>query len=246
MDQFTYEYYEELLKALIDNDYQFIFFNDFEEINEKDKKIILLRHDVDFDPFKAKNICKIEKKYNVQSTYFFMLNSKFYNIHNIEIYNILKEIIEEKNHVGIHFDEASYTYSNSDELTNFIKKEIGFFEELLNQKIKIISFHRPTDNVLLNKIKIPIFHTYQEIYAKKTKYLSDSKKMMKEGDFIDIINSGKYDKIQILIHPFWWNNKRTDPQSDYNEYVKMKTYELKKEISNNSKIYRFDGDCNDK
>ena len=75
------------------------------------------------------------------------------------------------------------------------------------------------------------------------KYLSDSKKLMHEGDFIDIINSGKYPKIQLLIHPFWWNDTYTETKQDYESYIKFKDCEIKKAISDNSKIFDFNGEC---
>lgn len=239
MEAFTYNYYEKMIETFKENNYKFIFFDKLDLLKRKDGKFVMLRHDIDFNPLKIKQIYEIEKKHEVNSTYFFLLNSNFYNIHNMESYNFIKNLIKDGNHIGIHFDETSYKYSNIVELNNFIKKEIKLFEELFKQKIKIISFHRPTENVLLNKIEIPIAHTYQEIFAKKTKYLSDSKKQMPEGDFIEIINSGKYKKIQLLIHPFWWNETYTDAKQDYLNYINLKDYVLRKEISNNSKIYTF-------
>jgi peptidoglycan/xylan/chitin deacetylase (PgdA/CDA1 family) len=239
MDKFTIKYYEKMLESFKQNNYKFIFFDDIKSIKNPNKKIVLLRHDIDFNPYKVKEICEIEKKHNVKSTYFFLLNSKFYNLHNIQIYNIIKQIVNEGNEIGVHFDESSYTYSNNKEISRFITKEIKFFEGLFRKKIKIISFHRPTNNVLLNKINIPIAHTYQEIYAKQIKYLSDSKKQMPEGDFIEIINSGKYKKIQLLIHPFWWNETYTDTKEDYEKYIKFKNREIRKAISDNSKIFNY-------
>ena len=240
MEKFTYEYYEEFIKTLKNNNYEFVFFNDTDKIKNEDTKIVILRHDIDFDVKKAKKISEIEKKHNVKSTFFFLLNSKFYNIHNSEIYQMIKEITDEGNKIGIHFDEASYKYSTSKELTEFIIKEIGFFEKLFKQKVNIISFHRPTSNILLNKIKIPIAHTYQELYAKQIKYLSDSKKQLREGDLIEIIKNEKYKKLQILLHPFWWGDTNTTAQNDYDQYIKYKENELKKEITSNSGIYQHE------
>ena len=55
---------------------------------------------------------------------------------------------------------------------------------------------------------------------------------MIEGDFIDIIKSEKFRKIQLLIHPIWWNNEKTDSMEDYNCFIAKKTLQLKKEIAN--------------
>jgi len=237
METFTYKYYEEMLRTLKSRDYRFCFFNDF-EIKDK-QNIILLRHDIDFDPEKAVDIAKIEKKNNVKSTYFFMLNSNFYNIHNSKVYNIIKGLILDGNRIGIHFNQSGYDVIDDNDMRSFINKEIHYFEKLFGINVNIISFHRPTENILANKLKIPITHTYENQFAKEFKYFSDSAKIMMEGDFIDIIKSGKFRKIQLLIHPIWWNNEKTDSMDDYNCFIAKKTLQLKKEIANNSRIYRL-------
>ena len=241
MQPFTYEYYKKLLRTCLDQGYTFSYFNDDKKINDVNQKIVILRHDVDFDPDKALEMSAIEQQMNIPSTYFFLLNSKFYNIHNTHVYHTIQNIQSNGHRLGIHFDEASYEESNTD-LSQFIQKEIYFFQELFKQPIAVISFHRPTSNVLLNKINIPIAHTYSERYAQHMKYLSDSMKQFKEGDLIDIITSGKYQKIQLLIHPFWWNETVTTSTEDYNNYVTFKNKELQKEIANNSKIYVYEED----
>ncbi|MFW6195838.1 MAG: hypothetical protein ACOC5D_00755 [Thermoplasmatota archaeon] len=241
MKRFTFQYYEKLLETLKQNGYKFIFFEDLDKIQKQEEKIVLLRHDIDFDVHQAKKICEIEKEYDVKSTYFFLLNSKFYNIHNSETYEIINQIIDEGNELGIHFDEKSYEYSSNSDLNNFIRKEMNFFEQLFDKEINIVSFHRPTSNVLLNKIDLPVPHTYEDKYAGEVKYLSDSKRQFREGDLIDIIDSNKYNKLQLLIHPIWWNQEKISSQEIYDEFVKRKVIELKNEISDNSSIYQFEG-----
>ena len=235
METFTYKYYEEMLRTLKSGDYRFCFFDD-SEIKDN-QNIILLRHDIDFDPEKAVDIAKIEKKNNVKSTYFFMLNSGFYNIHNSKVYNVIKDLISDGNRIGIHFDESGNDGKEDNDISSFFDKEIHFFEKLFGINVNIISFHRPTENILSNKLKIPIAHTYENQFSKELKYFSDSAKIMMEGDFIDIIKSGKFKKIQLLIHPIWWNNEKTDSTEDYNCFIAKKTLQLKKEIANNSRIY---------
>ena len=62
---------------------------------------------------------------------------------------------------------------------------------------------------------------------------------MPEGDFLKIINSSSFSKIQLLIHPIWWNNKYCSPEEDYMRFIKKKNIELKLEISDNSNIYNI-------
>ena len=187
MKPFTFDYYRILLESFLKNGYEFVFFDEINKIKDSKKKIVLLRHDIDFDPSKALELSTIENFYGIHSTYFFMLNSNFYNIHNIKTLDVINKLIENGNKIGVHFDEASYKENvRSKSLVNFIKKEIEYFEEMLKTEVKIISFHRPASNILLNEIKIPIKHTYEKFYTKDVKYLSDSRKEMPEGDIIKL------------------------------------------------------------
>ena len=63
-------------------------------------------------------------------------------------------------------------------------------------------------------------------------------KNMPEGDLIEIVSTKNYRNIQLLIHPFWWNDTITKPQLDYENFIKSKLQSIKNEISNNSKIYK--------
>ena len=240
MKPFTIDYYKILLQSFLDNGYEFIFFDEIDKIKNAESKIVLLRHDIDFDPSKALELSSIENHFGINSTYFFMLNSNFYNIHNIKTLDTINELINNGHRIGVHFDEASYKESvKSKSLSKFIIKEINFFEELLKTKTKIISFHRPASNILLNEINIPIKHTYEEFYTKDIKYLSDSRKEMPEGDFIEMINGSSFNKIQLLIHPIWWNKKYCSPEKDYMRFIKKKNIEIRLEISDNSNIYDY-------
>jgi len=240
MKPFTFDYYKVLLESFIENKYEFIFFDEINKIKDPKRKIVLLRHDIDFDPTKALELSMIENIYGIHSTFFFMLNSNFYNIHNIKILDAINKIIENGHKIGVHFDEASYKESiGSKSLVKFIRKEINYFEELLKIKIKIISFHRPASSILLNEINIPIKHTYEKFYTKDIKYLSDSRKEMPEGDIIKLINNSAHSKIQLLIHPIWWNETYSSPTKDYMRFIEKKNMELKSEISDNSNIYNY-------
>ena len=62
---------------------------------------------------------------------------------------------------------------------------------------------------------------------------------MPEGDIIKLIKKSNFKKIQLLIHPIWWNKKYNLPKEDYLKFIDKKNIELKSEISDNSNIYNF-------
>ena len=90
MKPFTFDYYKILLRSFLNNGYEFVFFDEIDKIKNPESKIVLLRHDIDFDPSKSLELSSLENDLGINSTYFFMLNSNFYNIHNKE-QNIHKE-----------------------------------------------------------------------------------------------------------------------------------------------------------
>ena len=239
-NRFTFDYYKKLMTSIIENDYKFIFFNEIKNYNEL--KYVILRHDIDFDIVKALKFANLEYELGIKSTYFFLLNSEFYNINNIKNTIIINKIIEMGHRVSIHFDVANYPSISNDQLLHHISKEISFFKDLFNININIISFHRPDENVLMEKITLNINHTYMPKYSRSIKYLSDSKKKMPEGDLIEIMQSNKYKQMQLLIHPIWWNEHYSKPQFDYESYLNKKLKSLKHEIVLNSKIYKRSND----
>ncbi len=236
-DLFTLKYYEDLLETLKEENYEFCFFADKEKVEDVNLKTVILRHDIDFDVIKAKDMVDVEIKCQVKSVYFFLLTSPFYNIYEPETRDMIQYIIDNGFDVGIHFDESIYEYENTEELNELIKKEIEIFERTFNIKTTIVSFHRPIKEIHQYKIKIDYLHTYDEQFIKKMKYASDSKKIAHEGDYINLVKNGGYNKLQLLFHPIWWNETLTDTEDDFKDYITRQDKNLRKKISENCSIY---------
>ena len=100
--------YEKMLKDAIDNKYQFYTIEDFNKLIVQKAlddtiKYAIIRHDIDTDPLTAFEFFKIEKKYNIKSTYYFRLST------------IDKKIIAEISNFG---SEVSYHY---EEIASYAK-----------------------------------------------------------------------------------------------------------------------------
>ena len=71
-------------------------------------------------------MAKIEHKFGVKATYFFMLRSPFYNIFTRANNEAVKEIIKLGHNIGLHYDEG---YAAKDErLQELIDEEIKMLE----------------------------------------------------------------------------------------------------------------------
>lgn len=200
--KFTYEEYENLILKLKKENYEF---SNYENYNLKEK-VVILRHDVDTSLEKALEIARLEKKLEVSSYYFVLLSTDFYNINSERSLNILKEIIKLGGKIGLHFDEKKYKLKTEKEYINMVKYECEILSLILNQKVNVVSMHRPSKEFLEMNLQIPnIINSYQKIFFNEFKYVSDSRMFWREN-IEEIINSNVYNQLHILTHPFWYSN----------------------------------------
>ena len=94
---------------------------------KKKKKFTLWRHDIDLSVHRAYSLAKIEKNFCIKATYFFLLGSKFYNIFEKDIKDLILKIISLGHRIGLHFDPNQYNINSKKKLnkkliTNLSKK----------------------------------------------------------------------------------------------------------------------------
>lgn len=192
---FDCKFYRMLLDKFKEYGFSFNYFDNF-----KDKSCIL-RHDIDVSPKLALEMAKLEHKLGVNSTFFFMVRSPFYNLFSRANDNIVRQIIDMGHCIGLHYDEGYYSKNIS--LQELVDSEILMLEKNFDTRINVVSFHQPSKKIIDNSIGIKQINTYDKSYFRDIKYVSDSNMIFKD-DIIDIITSGVYPKIQVLIHPIWW------------------------------------------
>lgn len=200
-----FSHYKESLEKAINLDYHFLKLNEYSEI-ENHEKIIILRHDIDLSLENALKMAKIENGLGIQSTYFIRVSAKYNPMYypNIEL---IKSILMLNHEVGLHYslDIPKLTSVNN---LDYLLREKRILEEIIQQKISGICLHDPNQ---INKIDIDLqkyqieYDAYSDIFIKKLKYISDSRASWREGCMCK--NIGKYPKLYILTHPFWWYEK---------------------------------------
>ena len=125
------------------------------------------------------------------------------------------------------FDETKYTFISDNEYINNVEKEVEIMSKILDIEISSVSMHRPSKYTLESDLKFQnVVNTYSKFFFKEFKYISDSRMNWRENP-INTIKSNKYDKIQILIHPFWYN------------WEQKNTKDILKDFINKSKCHRF-------
>lgn len=206
---FTYDAYEDLILSLKEYGYQFVSYHNYEHL----KRCIIMRHDIDYSIEKAVELAKLEEKVGIQSTYFALVSTPFYNVLSSEVKEQLDCIVSLGHEIGLHFDEVNYNevyYQNIGGVPNAIQKEIRLMESALNRDIKAVSMHRPSKETLQANYDLgEIVNSYGKEFFDEFKYVSDSRRRWRE-DVYEIIKSGKYDRLHILTHAFWYNETEKD------------------------------------
>lgn len=215
--EFTYTGYKRLITKMMEAGYMFCSYCDW-----KDKeRCTILRHDVDYDLFKSLQLAQIEFTLGVKSTYFVLVTSNFYNPFSKESYDCLRQIIDLGHNIGLHFDEVRYpdAIGEMDQISELIQKEADILGQAVGRDIDVVSMHRPSNKLINSNLEIPgIVNSYNEIFFKKFKYLSDSRRRWREP-IDEIIEGAKYDRIHLLTHAFWYNDEECDLSNSLSEFI---------------------------
>lgn len=101
-DDFTLlDNYRRLIRLAEEKRFQFILHKD-EFVSER--KDIIWRHNVEFEPDIALKMAQIEHEEGVVATYFFQLHSPYYNLFDEHYSKVFHQIYEQGHHSGLHFD----------------------------------------------------------------------------------------------------------------------------------------------
>ena len=191
--------YQTLIANFLESGYKTDFFNT--SVNQS--RVLIIRHDIDFDIDYAHQLSLQEDELGIQSSYFFLLHSKAYNLFEKSNLDKVKSIISRGHKASIHFDPTLY-----EDIEAGFAAEKQLFETILKVKIEFISIHRPSDYFINNPNTIcGVEHTYSPVFFEKIKYFADSQGQFRYGHPLDSAEFKNKKSIQLLIHPIWWVTK---------------------------------------
>lgn len=221
---FTYTAYEEMLALLKKNNYKICNYKNYQQY----KRCVILRHDVDFSLEAALRFAKLEYKNGVQSTYFILLSTSFYNIFDKNSNKIIHDINSMGHDIGLHFDESRYPIENSEHLKYYVKKEISIISNGLDMETRSVSMHRPSKWVLESDVRFDkVINAYNKEFFNDFKYLSDSRMFWRE-DVHQVIKSNSHVRLHILTHPIWYGNEEGNMPDKLRKFIRVqkdKTYD---------------------
>ena len=174
---FRWDQYTELLGKLSQDKFIVLPLNEMRKTFNDSKVIVGLRHDVDFNPFKALEMAKIEKSYGIRTTYFFLATAEYYGninksvmVRSTGIEYLFKEIYNTGAEIGIHNDLLTVLILNNIDPYLFNKEELKFYKSL-----KIPIYGTAAHGSPLAKKTVPNYEVFTD-FAKSDSVLYQGKK----------------------------------------------------------------------
>ena len=224
--EFSFKKYEKIARNIVDSNYVPIIVRNYIKNRNHliDKKLIIMRHDVDLKPERALMMAEIEHDLGIKSTYYFRTIKKVLDD------EIILEIKKLGHEIGYHYECLDIAKGNFDIAIQLFKEDLEKFRKICN--IETICMHGNSwtkwDNRSLwerydFKDYGIIGEAYLSIDFENMAYISDSsrswKKKYKIKDIhqnmnlveikdsehlVEVIKGGYYKKIYLLIHPDQW------------------------------------------
>jgi hypothetical protein len=220
--------FEQLISDILKHGYQFI--TKPSELVTGNSKIYL-RHDIDVCLIRAYKILEIEKQIGIESTFFFMVNSPFYNLSEFNNLSLTKLFIDQRAKIGLHAN--IFDIEKFEEEVELQRKILNmYFETNINQ----LSFHHPNEETMeLNLIHLGLENMYHFCKKSGIEYFSDSNMNL---NFIDL-NQALRDKknIQLLLHPVWWIESLKDPGDLWEILLGEASAKLRRNIKHTERTY---------
>lgn len=231
--EFTYAAYKNMISLLKEHGYTFCNYLNYREYD----KSVIIRHDVDRDPEKALAFSEMEREAGIATTYSVLITSNFYNVFSKKNRDILRKICENGHSIGLHFDETQYYHSDKDWWREAIDNEIMILEQCIGRKVTSVAMHRISKDALAADWQIregKVINSYGKEFVENHKYVSDSRRNWKE-DVIDLIIKEQYNRLHMLVHPFWYDVNEKSAKEVLRSFCKEQVYRCYDELSRDTR-----------
>lgn len=197
MTEFSYDAYGAFLDEFRSAGYEFGWFD-----GPPPDGTVVLRHDVDWSPERARRMAELEADRGVTATYFVLVTSPFYNVLTRETRDALATIESLGHRIGVHFSTHQYWREDpgADAVTERVREEQAVLDTVVDDVADAVSFHIPPDWVL--GVDYHGFtNAYAPTYFEEMAYTADSNQRWREDPPFD---GAIPDRVQVLVHPGVW------------------------------------------
>jgi hypothetical protein len=229
--QFTTDGYCRMIGALRRKGYSV---RGYADVNPAERHLVL-RHDVDLSLESAVRMGEIEEQLGVQSTYFVLVRSTFYNLFSTKACAAMQRLLSLGHSIGLHFDPKE---SDSTDMEGSIATEAKILALACDSDIAAVSFHRPISELLRGPEKFGgLWNAYSKRFMEEVGYCSDSRGEWRHGDPLSHAAVREGRALQLLTHPIWWNEVEVAPSGRLERFLDEKATELSRQLAANSTVY---------
>lgn len=213
-DDFTLVNYKHLIELAKKKGFQFILHKD-EFVPER--KDVIWRHDVEFEPDIALKMAQIEHDLDVQSTYFFQLHSGCYNVLNMHYRQVFHDIKNLGHHCGLHFDCRYWKITDEKQLDGYITLDRTYLEKNMGMEIDTFSFHNttPFTQSCLEYRYGGLINVYSSFFKEHYNYCGDSLGYWRFDRLEDVLNNDNVQHLHVLTHDGNWSEEVLSPRRRY-------------------------------
>lgn len=210
-DDFTLRNYQRLISLALEKGFTFISYTDKFVENRKD---ILWRHDVEFEPDVALMMAEMESAQEVKTTYFFQIHSPYYNIFDSHYSEVFHKIHALGHCLGLHFDSHYYDIFDENQLNKYIELDKNYLEAVLGIKIDAFSFHNttPFTHTCLAYKYGGLINVYSSHFKQRFNYCGDSLGYWRFERLEDVLNDLHVRHLQVLTHDANWTKNVLSPR----------------------------------
>jgi hypothetical protein len=240
LSRFSYDAYLDMLRRFRDAGYVFAPFTDAQRLLADNRRFVLLRHDVDMDLEKAREMAQREADAGVSATYFFLVRTDHYNVFSRFGTESVREILAPGHRLGLHFDCATYPHADVAGLRAGCAREVAMLERWFDARVTVVSYHRPNETVLSGDpaLSAPLPHTYMPLFRRNVKYLSDSTGRWRYEYPPDSRAFKMGLPIQLLTHPVWYAATPQRPCQALVDVLSAKAEFLERSFADNCTVMR--------
>ena len=208
-----------MIRLAKEKGFQFILHKD-EFVPER--KDIIWRHDVEFEPDIAHKMAKVEYEEGISASYFFQLHSSYYKVMDPHYREVFLQIKKMGHLVGLHFDSAYWSISDEKQLDEYIAIDREYLEKNLGIEIDTFSFHNTTQ-FTQSCIKYKyggLINAYASYFKNHYNYCSDSLGYWRYDRLEDVLIDESIMHLQVLTHDANWSDEVLSPRKRFAKAIR--------------------------
>lgn len=217
-DDFTLTNYDRLVGVAVANGFSFL---SYEDAFVEDRKDVLWRHDVEFEPDIALKMAEIESSHGAKASYFFQLHSQYYNIFDTHFTRVFHQIQDLGHWVGLHFDSHYYGITDASQLDQYISLDKQYLEMVMGTNIRVFSFHNttPFTRGCLDKEYGGLINVYSSHFKNHYQYCGDSLGIWRFDRLEDVLLDSSVRHLHVLTHDANWSEEVLSPRKRMHKFI---------------------------